>query len=66
MTISPQLGHGSFVASPPGGIIRWHEVHVGMATLTLSLKATPQGKLDIDITLLYVLSFNEILKTILS
>jgi len=32
MIISPQLGHGNFVASVPGAIIRWHEVHVGTVT----------------------------------
>jgi len=29
--ISPQFGHGNFVASVPGDIIRWHDVHVGTA-----------------------------------
>jgi hypothetical protein len=48
MSISPQDGHGNFVASSFGGIVRLHDVHVGIATLTFSLKATPQGKLDME------------------
>jgi hypothetical protein len=30
--ISPQFGHGNFVASVAGGIILWHDVHVGTVT----------------------------------
>jgi hypothetical protein len=48
MTISPQEGHGSFVASSFGGIVRLHDVHVGITMLTFSLTATPQGKLDME------------------
>jgi hypothetical protein len=48
MTISPQLGHGNFVASSLGGIVRLHDVHVGITMLTFSLTATPQGKLDME------------------
>jgi hypothetical protein len=33
ITISPQLGHGNFVASAPGAIILWHEVHTGTVTV---------------------------------
>jgi len=44
MTISPQFGHENLVASVPGDMIRWHEVHVGMATVVvvLSLITAPQ------------------------
>ena len=59
MTISPQLGHGNFVASVPGGIIRLHEVHMGTATFSFSLMITPRRKVDIDDTSLYVLLLNE-------
>jgi len=31
--ISPQFGHGNFVASVPGGIILWHDVHTGTVTV---------------------------------
>lgn len=47
MSISPQLGQFDFVASSPGGIVRLHDMHLGITTLALSLTATPQGKLDI-------------------
>jgi hypothetical protein len=33
ITISPQFGQGNFVASVPGAIILWHDVHVGMAVV---------------------------------
>jgi len=55
MTISPQFGHGNLVASVPGAIIRWQELHVGMAMLVLSLTLTPRRRLDIDVTSLYFL-----------
>jgi len=44
MVISPQLGHGNFVASVPGAIIRWHETHVGMVmeAVTLSVMVMPR------------------------
>jgi len=44
MIISPQLGQGNFVASVPGAIIRWHEVHVGtlIVVVVLSVTLTPQ------------------------
>jgi len=32
--ISPQFGHVNFVASAPGAIILWHEVHSGTVTVT--------------------------------
>jgi len=35
MTISPQLGHGNLVASAPGAIILWHDVHIGTVTVTV-------------------------------
>jgi len=28
--ISPQFGQGNFVASVSGGIVLWHDVHVGI------------------------------------
>ena len=28
--ISPQLGHGNFVASISGGMVLWQEVHIGI------------------------------------
>jgi len=31
--ISPQFGHGNFVASSPGGIMWLHDMHVGMTTV---------------------------------
>jgi uncharacterized protein YigE (DUF2233 family) len=31
--ISPQFGHGNFVASSPGGIMWLHDMHVGMVTM---------------------------------
>jgi len=31
--ISPQFGHGNFVASVPGAIILWHDVHTGTVTV---------------------------------
>jgi len=31
--ISPQFGHGNFVASAPGEIILWHDVHIGMVVI---------------------------------
>jgi len=31
--ISPQFGHGNFVASVPGAIILWHDVHIGTVTV---------------------------------
>jgi len=37
MVISPQLGHGNFVASAPGLIILLHDVHMGIATALPSL-----------------------------
>jgi len=40
MTISPQLGHENFVASVPGAMIRWHDVHVGMLTVVVVLSVT--------------------------
>jgi len=35
--ISPQFGHGNFVALVFGGIILWHDVHMGMDTVVVSL-----------------------------
>ena len=35
IVISPQLGHGNFVASVPGDIMRWHDVHVGTAIVVV-------------------------------
>jgi hypothetical protein len=49
MSISPQLGQLNFVASSPGGIVRLHDMHLGITMVILSLTATPQGKLDITI-----------------
>ncbi len=46
ISISPQLGQLVFVASSPGGIVRLHDMHLGITMLILSLTATPQGKLD--------------------
>ena len=40
MIISPQLGHGNFVASVPGVMIRWHEVHVGMLIVMVVFSVT--------------------------
>lgn len=34
MVISPQLGQENFVASLPGAISLWHDVHMGMGTVT--------------------------------
>lgn len=65
MTISPQSGHRSFVASSSGGIILLHEVHVGIKISVLSLMVTPRSRVDIDATPLYVLSFNEFLKLVI-
>jgi len=41
--ISPQFGHGNFVASVPGAIILWHDVHIGTVTVVVvfSLMMTP-------------------------
>jgi len=36
MVISPQFGHGNFVASVSGDIIRWHDVHVGTAIVVVA------------------------------
>jgi len=36
MIISPQLGHENFVASVPGAIVLWHDVHVGIVTVRLN------------------------------
>lgn len=46
MTISPQFGQLVFVASSPGGIVRLHDMHLGITMFTFSLTATPQGNLD--------------------
>ncbi len=46
ISISPQLGQLVFVESSPGGIVRLHDMHLGIMMFTLSLKATPQGILD--------------------
>ena len=40
MIISPQLGHGNFVASVPGVMIRWHEVHVGTLIVVVVFSVT--------------------------
>ena len=37
MIISPQLGHGNFVASVVGAMILWHDVHVGMVVVVCSV-----------------------------
>jgi len=53
MIISPQLGHENFVASVPGAMIRWHEVHVGtlIVTSVLSVKLIPRRRFDMDVFL---------------
>jgi hypothetical protein len=33
--ISPQFGQGNFVASVSGGIVLWHDVHVGMVIVVV-------------------------------
>jgi len=33
IVISPQFGHGNFVASTPGGIVLWHDVQTGTVTM---------------------------------
>lgn len=40
MVISPQFGHGNFVASVLGAMILWHEVHVGTAMELLVFSVT--------------------------
>jgi len=35
IVISPQFGHGNFVASVAGGIILWHDVHVGIVIVVV-------------------------------
>ena len=37
MIISPQFGHGNFVASVVGAMILWHVVHVGMVVVVCSV-----------------------------
>jgi len=37
MIISPQFGHGNFVASVVGPMILWHDVHVGMVVVVCSV-----------------------------
>jgi len=37
MVISPQFGHGNFVASVVGAMILWHDVHVGMVVVVCSV-----------------------------
>jgi len=37
MIISPQFGHGNFVASVVGAMILWHDVHVGMVVVVCSV-----------------------------
>ncbi len=53
MIISPQLGHGNFVASVLGAMIRWHEVHVGtlIEMLVLSVTLIPRRRFGIDVLL---------------
>ena len=46
ISISPQLGQLVFVESSPGGIVRLHDIHLGIMMLIFSLTATPQGILD--------------------
>jgi hypothetical protein len=41
MIISPQFGHGNFVASVLGGIILWHDVHVGICIVVILLIEDP-------------------------
>jgi len=36
MVISPQLGQENFVASVPGAIVLWHDVHVGIVIVRLN------------------------------
>jgi len=50
MVISPQLGHGNFAASVLGAMIRWHELHVGMAT-AVSVTLIPQREIGMDVLL---------------
>jgi len=33
--ISPQFGQGNFVASAPGAMILWHDVHTGTVTVAV-------------------------------
>jgi hypothetical protein len=53
MIISPQLGHGNFVASVPGAMIRWHEVHVGtlIVVLVLSVTLIPRRRFGMGVLL---------------
>ena len=37
MIISPQFGHGNFVASVVGAMILWHDVHVGIVVVVCSV-----------------------------
>ena len=58
MIISPQFGHGNFVASVVGPMILWHDVHVGMVVVVCSVTAIPRGMFDIMRGCLYVLCFH--------
>lgn len=57
MIISPQFGHGNFVASVVGAMILWHDVHVGMVVVVCSVTLIPRGMFDIIRGCLYVLCF---------
>jgi len=55
--ISPQFGQGNFVGSVPGDIILWHDVHIGIATVTLVFSAilTPSKQFRYGYSGLYIL-----------
>lgn len=59
--ISPQLGHGNFVGSVPGAMILWHDVHIGMATVTLVFSAilTPSKQCRYGYSGLYILCYRQ-------
>lgn len=52
MIISPQLGHGNFVASVLGAMIRWHEVHVGtLIVVVFSVTLIPRRRFGMGVLL---------------
>jgi hypothetical protein len=55
--ISPQFGHENFVGSVPGAMILWHDVQIGMATVTLVFSAIsiPSKQFRYEYSGLYIL-----------
>ena len=57
MIISPQFGHGNFVASVVGAMILWHDVHVGIVVVVCSVTVVSSWGVRYRDGCLYVLCF---------